>query len=181
MAQDSAALRRLAQQAVEQLAGMEPGRPVGGTYYLYRTLRQLGTEDMLERMIEEATSGVALSALEERLISEDLEARIEELKAEIKAEIRRRLVADRGSEAVAKTLRKPLLEDADLMHATRADLVDLEHLIHPLTRKLAARLAQKRRRKRDGRLDFRTDGAAFLVDRRRSARAAVQGASSIQT
>lgn len=155
MAQDSAALRRLAQQAVEQLAGMEPGRPVGGTYYLYRTLRQLGTEEMLERMIEEATSGVALSALEERLISEELEARIEELKAEIKAEIRRRLVADRGSEAVAKTLRKPLLEDADLMHATRADLVELEHLIHPLTRKLAARLAQKRRRKRDGRLDFR--------------------------
>ena len=155
MSQDSAALRRLAQQAVEQLAGMEPGRPVGGTYYLYRTLRQLGTEEMLERMIEEATSGVALSSLDERLITEDLEARIEELKAELKAEIRRRLVADRGSEAVAKTLRKPLLEDADLMHATRADLIELEHLIYPLTRKLAARLAQKRRRKREGRLDFR--------------------------
>lgn len=155
MGQDFGAMQQLARQAVEQLAGMEPGRPVGGTYYLYRTLRQLGTDDMLEKMIEEATAGVALTALEERLLREDLESRVEELKAEIKAEIRRRLVADRGSEAVAKTLRKPLLEDTDLMHATRADLVDLEHLIQPLTRKLASRLAQKRKRKRDGRLDFR--------------------------
>ncbi|MGH9152405.1 MAG: vWA domain-containing protein, partial [Acidimicrobiales bacterium] len=35
---DPDALRRLAAMAVERYAGMEPGRPVGGTYYLYRTL-----------------------------------------------------------------------------------------------------------------------------------------------
>ena len=155
MGEDFGAMQQLARQAVEQLAGMESGRPVGGTYYLYRTLRQLGIDEMLENMITEASAGVALTALEERLLREDLEERLEELKAEIKAEIRRRLVADRGSEAVAKALRKPLLEDSDLMHAARDDLVELEHLIQPLTRKLASRLAQKRKRKRDGRLDFR--------------------------
>ena len=31
----------VARQAVTRYAGMEPGRPVGGTYYLYRTLRHL--------------------------------------------------------------------------------------------------------------------------------------------
>ncbi len=64
-------------------------------------------------------------------------------------------MADRGREAVAKTLRRPLLEDTDLMHATRADLVALEQVVHPLTRRLAARLAQRRKRGRKGRLDFR--------------------------
>ena len=34
-------MRPLARQAVQRFAGMEPGRPVGGTYYLYRTLRNL--------------------------------------------------------------------------------------------------------------------------------------------
>jgi uncharacterized protein len=34
-------MRAIARQAVKRFAGMEPGRPVGGTYYLYRTLRNL--------------------------------------------------------------------------------------------------------------------------------------------
>ena len=38
---DEALMRALARQAVQRFAGMEPGRPVGGTYYLYRTLRNL--------------------------------------------------------------------------------------------------------------------------------------------
>src|SRR3954470_24132315 len=33
---DEATLQALARQAVTRFAGMEPGRPVGGTYYLYR-------------------------------------------------------------------------------------------------------------------------------------------------
>ena len=149
-------LRAVARRAVEQLAGMEPGRPVGGTYYLYRTLRQLDVEGLLEALIEEAKGRAGrLTELEDRLLREEYEGRMHQLREEIKAEIRRRLVADRGREAVAKTLRKPLLEDTDLMHATRADLVELEAVIHPLTRKMAARLAQQRRRRRVGRLDFR--------------------------
>ena len=46
---DEAMLRALARQAVTRFAGMEPGRPVGGTYYLYRTLRNLDLDGMLER------------------------------------------------------------------------------------------------------------------------------------
>jgi uncharacterized protein with von Willebrand factor type A (vWA) domain len=76
------------------------------------------------------------------------------LREEIQEEIRRRLVADRGREAVARTLRRPLIEDVDLMHATTAELAEMEAAIGPLTRKLASRLARRRRR-RSGRLDFR--------------------------
>jgi len=141
-------------RAIDELAGMEPGRPVGGTYYLYRTLRRLDLEE-LEQRLWVLSVGAEATALEERLARDDVAARIEALKEEIKAEIRRRLVADRGKPALAKTLRKPLLEDIDLMHATRADLDGLEAAVEPLTRKLAARLAQKRRKPRGGRLDFR--------------------------
>ncbi len=49
------------------------------------------------------------------------------------------------------------------MHATRQDLYDIEHVIEPLTRKLAARLAQRRRRARRGRLDFRKTMRASLA------------------
>jgi len=50
---NDAIMRALARAAVTQFAGMEPGRPVGGTYYLYRTLRQLDLEGMLSRMMDE--------------------------------------------------------------------------------------------------------------------------------
>src|SRR3546814_4851872 len=60
-----------------------------------------------------------LTPLEERLEQDEYQARIDQLKKEIEAEIRRALVADRGVEAMARTLRKPLPEDVDFMHASR--------------------------------------------------------------
>jgi len=164
---DNGMMGTVARQAVARYAGMEPGRPVGGTYYLYRTLRNLDLDGMLERLVEEARQGgppedgrpgaaVDLTPLEERLLRDEFTARIERLKREIEDEIRRRLVADRGSEALARSLRKPLPEDVDVMHATRDELVALRKALQPLSRKLAVRLARKRRHGRKGALDFRS-------------------------
>ncbi len=154
---DQAMMRALARQAVQRFAGMEPGRPVGGTYYLYRTLRNLDLEGMLERLMDKSREEVGgeLTALEERLEQDEYNDRIEQFKKEIEAEIRRRLVADRGAEAMAKTLRKPLPEDVEFMHASRDEMQNLKKALQPLTRKLAARLARKRRHGRKGPLDFR--------------------------
>jgi hypothetical protein len=154
---NEAMMRALARSAVTRFAGMEPGRPVGGTYYLYRTLRQLDLDGMLQRMMEESRkrAGEGYNDLEERLEKEEYESRLDQLRREIEAEIRRRLVADRGAEAVAKSVRKPLPEDIDFMHASREELVALRKAIAPLTRKLAVRLARKRRHGRKGPLDFR--------------------------
>lgn len=151
---DHEALRRSVRDAVDRLAGMEPGRPVGGTYYLYRTLRRLDLAKLETELLEALGGDEELSEFEERLLREEIEALIEHLREEVQEEIRRRLVDDRGREAVAKTLRRPLIEDVDLMHATTNDLAEMEAAIGPLTRKLAARLA-RRRKKRTGRLDFR--------------------------
>ncbi|MFP5486832.1 MAG: vWA domain-containing protein [Acidimicrobiia bacterium] len=154
---DQAMMRALAKQAVKRFAGMEPGRPVGGTYYLYRTLRNLDLDGMLDQLMDRTAedAGGELTSLEERLERDEFEHRIDEFKKEIEAEIRRRLVADRGVEAMAKTLRKPLPEDVEFMHASRDEMQSLKKALQPLTRKLAARLARKRKHGRKGPLDFR--------------------------
>jgi len=149
----------VARYAVDRYAGMEPGRPVGGTYYLYRTLRNLDLDRVLQRLIDQAgeaaAGGEGQSPLEERLVADEYRIRIEQLRRAIETEIRRRLVMDRGAEALARSVRKPLPEDIDVMHATREELTALRLALHPLSRKLAVRLARKRRHGRRGPLDFR--------------------------
>jgi len=160
---DEAMMKAMARAAVSKYAGMEPGRPVGGTYYLYRTLRNLDLEGMLDQLMADSEKDAdGLTDLESRLEREEFQHRLDELKKEIEAEIRRRLVADRGVEAMAKTLRKPLPEDVDFMHASREEMVAIRKAIQPLTRKLAARLARKRRNKRRGPLDFKSTVRASL-------------------
>ena len=155
---NEAMLKALARQAVRRYAGMEPGRPVGGTYYLYRTLRNLDLDGVMDKLMQQAREDAPepLTPLEERLEQDEYESRIDRLRKEIEAEIRRRLVADRGVEAMARTLRKPLPEDVDFMHASREEMASLRKAIYPLTRKLAVRLARKRRHGRKGPLDFRS-------------------------
>jgi uncharacterized protein with von Willebrand factor type A (vWA) domain len=155
MTGDQAMMRALAKQSVSRHAGMEPGRPVGGTYYLYRTLRNLDLDNMLQSLMD-ADGATDRQSMEERLMRDEYQSRIEQFKQEVEAEIRRRLVADRGAEAMAKTLRKPLPEDVEFMHATRDEMQGLKKALGPLTRKLAAKLARKRRNRRRGPLDFRS-------------------------
>ena len=155
---DAAMMNVVARNAVDRYAGMEPGRPVGGTYYLYRTLRNLDLDAVLERLMAQAQAGAAggaLTELEERLAADEFKSRIEKFRRAVETEIRRRLVEDRGAEALARSVRKPLPEDIDVMHATREELAVLHRVLQPLSRKLAVRLARKRRHGRKGPLDFR--------------------------
>jgi hypothetical protein len=149
---DLSAMRAGASEAVTRYAGVEPGRPVGGTYYLYRTLRNLELDEMQARLVGDSTHDDELSR---RLAEDDARARIEQLRAEIEREIRERLVEDRGAAALAKSVRKPLPEDLDVMHANREEMAQLERALRPLSRKLAVRLARKRRRRRRGPVDLR--------------------------
>jgi uncharacterized protein with von Willebrand factor type A (vWA) domain len=158
MSADTAMMNVVARNAVDRYAGMEPGRPVGGTYYLYRTLRNLDLDAVLERLMQGAQAGAAgggLTDLEERLAADEYKARIDKFRRAVETEIRRRLVEDRGTEALARSVRKPLPEDIDVMHATRDELAMLHRTLQPLSRKLAVRLARKRRHGRKGPLDFR--------------------------
>ncbi len=123
---DNAMMRAMARQAVKRYAGMEPGRPVGGTYYLYRTMRNLDLDgdDRNGSWSRPARTRRSRSRRSRSAWSTtSTSTGSDQLKKEIEAEIRRRLVADRGVEAMAKTLRKPLPEDVDFMHASREEMI----------------------------------------------------------
>ena len=150
---DRAELARAAAESVTRFAGMEPGRPVGGTYYLYRTLRSLDLETMERRLTLRV--GDKSDELDARLARDEAHARVEALKREIERVIRERLVADRGAEALARSVRRPLPEDLDVMHANREEMAQLERALRPLSRKLAVRLARRRRRRHRGPVDLR--------------------------
>jgi uncharacterized protein with von Willebrand factor type A (vWA) domain len=145
----------VAWHAVRRYGGMEPGRPVAGTYYVYRTLRRLDLDGLLERLLAAAHEERRLTSLEERLLADEYRARIAALRKAVEAEVRRRLVDDRGPAALARSARRPLPEDVDVMHASREELAALSRALQPLSRKLAVRLARRRRHRRRGPLDFR--------------------------
>jgi len=157
--QNQAAMRQAAAESVTRYAGMEPGRPVGGTYYLYRTLRHIEVEALEGRLLSglrgDGEGAGDEGGLGERLARDEARARIDVLKKAIEREIRERLVADRGAEALAKSVRVPLPEDLDVMHANRDEMAQLERALRPLSRKLAVRLARRRRRRRRGPVDLR--------------------------
>ena len=158
---DEALLQAVVRASVDRLAGIEPGRPVGGAYYLYRVMRRLELENVGAELADVAGRDSA-SSLERRLESEEIERRLTQFREMLRSEIRRRLVADRGPHAVARTLRRPLVEDIDLMAATRDELVEAERVVHPLSRRLATRLSQRRRQGNRGRLDIRRTMRASL-------------------
>ncbi len=168
---DAAGLRRAVSAAVTRLAGFQSGRPVGGRYYLYRVLQRL---DGIELLLAETPDQEGLA---ERLERDDIAALMDRLRGELRREIIRRLVADRGPEPVARTLREPLVEDIDLMHANGEELDRIEAAVAPLAKKLATRLAQRKRHGSHGRLDLRrtiraslAHGGALVEPRFRQAR-----------
>ena len=164
-------LRALAGEVVTRFAGITPGRSVAGTFYLYRSMRGIHAEDLPARLLaadghpgepgQLSQNGRALDDLGALLLAEECERRVAEFRRTVEAEIRRRMVADRGAADVARTLRTPLPEDADFLTASAAQVAELRAIVAPLARKLAARLAIRHSRRR-GALDFRRTARASL-------------------
>lgn len=148
-------LRRLVAGAVDRYAGMQPGRPVGGRYYAYRVLRHIDSDELLARLIAALGKNQGGGRIEERIERERAEALVQQVRDQLEQEITGRLITDRGRQQVAASRRLPLIEDIDLMHATRSEIEDVERAIRPLARKLATRLGQRRRHGSKGRLDVR--------------------------
>ncbi|MEV4102708.1 VWA domain-containing protein [Nonomuraea sp. NPDC049649] len=154
-AEDFTTVRLIAGIFVDRHARIEPGRPVGGTYYLFRTMLAIDQDALLGRLLDDSYDEGPDGALARRLAVDRAEWLIDRLRSEVEAQIRRRLVADRGAEAVAKTLRTPLPQDMDFLTTAQKELAPLRATVRPLARTLAARLARRREHLRRGNLDFR--------------------------
>ena len=119
---------RWRREAVDRYAGMEPGRPVGGTYYLYRTLRNLDLDGCWSacmarrrpgrRAVSRPSSTSAWPATSSGRASRGSRGRSRPRSAAAWSRTA-------GAEALARSVRKPLPEDIDVMHATREELAAL--------------------------------------------------------
>ncbi|MDA8392222.1 MAG: VWA domain-containing protein [Actinomycetota bacterium] len=151
-------LRSAAAAAVSRHAGIEPGRPVGPNYYVYRTLRAIDPQGVLSKLLASAqdTVGDGRSTITTRLERRQAEQWVADLEVEVRAEITRRLAAEKGVEAMVAMTRRPLPQDVDFTSATTEDLAALRRALDPLALRLAARLGRRRRRRRRGAVDFRS-------------------------
>jgi len=150
--QPSLLLRLIAAEMIGRHAGIQPGRAVAGTYYLFRTLRTVDPNRLLAELIARDSSSIS-DPLLNRLRRDKFQQRVTTFEQEIEAEIRRFLVADRGAEAIAETLRRPLPEDVEFLTASLKVIEELRPVITPMSRKLTDRLA--RHSHRNGALDIR--------------------------
>jgi len=148
---DRVMMRAIAAQLVTRHSNFEPGRRVAGVYYMSRAMAAANISAILDRLSstsDEDGVGIVFTQRER-------DERIAEFRTELQTEIRDRLVADRGPEDVARVLRAPLPEDVDFLSASGKDAAAIREALKPLARKLAARLARRRRTHRDAPLDFR--------------------------
>jgi uncharacterized protein len=151
---DELLVRVVVEEAVTRFAGIERGRVAAGVYYMYKTLNKMDLDRLLDKLLA-AAAAAGLTAMAYMLTADDYRRRVGDVRLEVESEIRRRLVADRGAEAVADTLRRPLPEDVDFLSASPEQLAAIRQSLQLLSKKLAARLAHNRRLHRRSTLDFR--------------------------
>jgi uncharacterized protein with von Willebrand factor type A (vWA) domain len=157
-ARDPLLVRLVAKEAVLRYSGFEPGRPVGGTYYVLRALRQLDLPSVLAALTESTQRRRGegrVDALGARLELDQHQLGAQTFRQEVEAEVRRLVAEDRGTEALAKALRQPLPENLEFVNANTEDIDAMKQVLAPLVRRLAAHLARRRRGSRSGRLDVR--------------------------
>jgi uncharacterized protein len=158
---DDDEIQRLARLAVASFGRVETERS-GSPYFEYRVYRALDLDELLTRLLQGSGGEEGLSELEERLMRDEFQARLDRFRGQVTNEVRRRLAEHRGAEQVAKAITPPLPEDIDFVRATRDEIRELKRAVTPLARRLATRLAIKRRHARRGRLDVRRTVRASL-------------------
>ena len=158
---DRAALQRLAREAVGRLgrADAQPGRQ---SFFSYRVLRALSPETLIAGLLRAMLAEPPDGGFEEQVARRTLNERMRQFEAYVDAEVRRLLAEQQGAEKVARSTVRSLPETVDFVRATQADLLELRRQVQPLARRLATRLAARRRRGSRGRLDFRRTIRASL-------------------
>lgn len=152
----TSAMREVARVIVDRNAGMQPGRAVAGTFYIFRALRSVQADTLADDVValDPPAEGPTRS-LSLRLARERAGRAVVGFERMVETEVRRRLVEDRGAEAVAATLRSPLPADADFLTASTPVIEHMRRVVDPLGRALGHALTAKRRRRGRGHLDFR--------------------------
>ncbi len=150
---DTSRLRDISRRAVTGFGRLERSRSQDWFSH-YEVVRALELNGLAARFAASTSSDGEESDLDRRLRHQEFERRLRWFRQETLLETRRRVAQHRGAASVAAYAVAPLPEDLSFLSAT-ADMAGLRRAVRPLARKLATRLALKRKRAARGQLDIR--------------------------
>ncbi|WP_236788930.1 VWA domain-containing protein [Amycolatopsis sp. GM8] len=157
---DTERMRALAAAGVEvfgQYGSFGEGGSGGGGmsgWSAYQTLERVRPDALLSRVLA-AIRGEQGDGLGEALSRQEAQSRIASFRDQVQAEARRRTAEFRGRERIARYAVAPQPDLVSFTNASSQQLAELRRTIQPLSRKLATRLAARRRRSRRGQIDLR--------------------------
>lgn len=154
-ANDQALMARLAAEAVDGMGGYGSS-PGSDGFSAYQTLDRLRPQTLLARVRADVRGGDGSGAgFADRLLDDEIRRRIEEFRQLVGTEARRRVAERRGRDEIARRGVLPTADRVDFLFAGRDQLAELRRAVQPLARKLATRLAARRRRAARGTVDLR--------------------------
>ncbi|MEU3841263.1 VWA domain-containing protein [Streptomyces sp. NPDC028635] len=151
---DTGAMGRLAVEAVDALGGYGSS-PGSDGFSSYQTLDRLRPQTLLAPVREQMRGRGGGGGFAGRLLEDEIRRRIDAFRALVAAEARRRVAERRGRDEIARRAVAPTVDRVDFLYAGREQLAELRRTVQPLARKLATRLAARRRRAARGTIDLR--------------------------
>lgn len=151
---DEAMLARLAIEAVDGLGGYGSSPGADG-WSSYQTLERLRPQTLLARVRDDVRERGGADGFTDRLLEDEIRRRVEAFRALVATEARRRVAERRGRDEIARRAVAPTADRVDFLYAGRDRLAELRRTVQPLARKLATRMAARRRRATRGTIDLR--------------------------
>ncbi|TLF79230.1 vWA domain-containing protein [Nocardia cyriacigeorgica] len=158
------ATTELARRALTELGGYGSGGQGAGAsgvvttasgagWSSYLTLKALRPDDLAERIV--SRMGSATSEFDTAVHTIEADRRLRAFRAALQTEARIRSAELRGTDYIARRGVESSSDRIDFLGAREQDLAEMRRLVHPLARKLATRLAARRRKAVRGQIDLR--------------------------
>ncbi|GGK43442.1 vWA domain-containing protein [Nocardia camponoti] len=124
----------------------------GAGWSSYMTMKTLNPDRITEQVTEMLGGSGQFDAA---VHSIEARRRVERFRTEVQTEARLRSAQLRGTDYIARRGVQSGSEAIDFLGAREQDLVEMRKLVHPLARKLATRLAARRKKAVRGQIDMR--------------------------
>ena len=157
---DEETLRDLARAAVEAMGTSgAAGQGVRGqaarpNWSAYQALNALSPDTLLAKILD-GLKQEGDSDFVSEVRRREIRDRIARFRQMIRDEVRRRTAEQRGRDQVARSSVPKQTEQIEFLTAYAEQLSQLRRVVHPLARRLASRLAVRRKRSKRGQLDMR--------------------------
>ncbi|MDO3645934.1 vWA domain-containing protein [Nocardia mangyaensis] len=136
-------------------AGETAGRVTtasGAGWSSYMTMKSLRPDEISEQVAQTIGGTGQFDAAVHTI---EARRRVEQFRSAVQAEARLRSAQLRGTDYIARRGVEPGGDSTDFLGAREQDLAEMRRLVHPLARKLASRLAVRRKKAVRGQIDLR--------------------------